>query len=102
MKKVTLCYCVRNKEVLLGMKRCGFGVGKWNGYGGKVKDGESPKQAAIRELGEESGLVADQKDLKQCSLIRFYFEQDFAFECYVYLISNWTGEPIETKEMSPK
>lgn len=102
MKKVTLCYCVREGKVLLGMKRCGFGVGKWNGFGGKVKEGESSKQASIRELHEESGLTVDENEPKQCALIRFFFEQEFAFECDVYLVRNWEGEPVETEEMSPK
>ncbi|CAN0505072.1 unnamed protein product, partial [Ectocarpus sp. 12 AP-2014] len=35
-----------SKEILLGMKKRGFGEGKWNGFGGKVESGESVEEAA--------------------------------------------------------
>ena len=37
------------------MKKRGFGEGKWNGFGGKVEEGETILQAALRELKEECG-----------------------------------------------
>ena len=101
MKKTTLCFCIKGDQVLLAMKKRGFGSGKWNGYGGKVQD-ESPKAAAVRELNEESGLVADEKDLLQVALIRFYFEGNPVSECFVYTIHSWKNEPVETEEMRPK
>ncbi len=35
-----LCFLVKDKRVLLGMKKRGFGVGMWNGIGGKIAKGE--------------------------------------------------------------
>jgi len=59
-----LCYLINNQgEVLLQFKRRGFGVGKWNGPGGKVETGEELEQAVIREVKEETGLEAS--DLKK-------------------------------------
>lgn len=43
-------------RLLLGLKKRGFGQGKWNGFGGKLDEGESPRQAAIREMKEESDV----------------------------------------------
>ncbi len=37
-------------RVLLGMKKRGFGAGKWNGFGGKVDPGETIVEAAARWL----------------------------------------------------
>jgi 8-oxo-dGTP diphosphatase / 2-hydroxy-dATP diphosphatase len=36
----------------------GFGIGRWNGFGGKVEPGETIADAAKRELLEESSVVA--------------------------------------------
>jgi len=39
MKDATLCLLIKEnpaKEILLTMKKRGFGVGKWNGVGGKI------------------------------------------------------------------
>ncbi|MDO8590857.1 MAG: NUDIX domain-containing protein, partial [bacterium] len=53
MRLTTLCFLVRDDEVLLAMKKRGFGVGKFNGVGGKVTAGESVLEAMIREAKEE-------------------------------------------------
>ena len=37
----------------LGEKKVGFGAGKYNGFGGKVKKGEAIEVAATREIREE-------------------------------------------------
>jgi len=84
------------------MKKRGFGSGKWNGYGGKVQTEENSITAAVRELEEESGLVADEKDLTQVALVRFYFDRNPVFECSVYTIRSWQGKPVETEEMRPQ
>jgi ADP-ribose pyrophosphatase YjhB (NUDIX family) len=45
-------------EVLVVRKdRPEWQVGRYNLVGGKIEDGETPEQCAIRELKEESGLV---------------------------------------------
>ncbi|MEJ2212436.1 MAG: NUDIX domain-containing protein, partial [Anaerolineae bacterium] len=43
------------RQVLLGLKRVGFGAGKLTGIGGKVEPGEEVAAAAARELEEEVG-----------------------------------------------
>ena len=101
MKLSTLCFCLRDDQVLLAMKKRGFGSGKWNGYGGKVADQETPRTAAVRELQEESGLSASEKALEQVGLVRFYFDGNQLFECHVFLIRDWRGEPRESDEMKP-
>ncbi len=102
MKKATICFCIQDDRVLLGMKKESFGAGKWNGFGGKVEPDESPLAAAVRELYEESGLTASEQDLKQVALVRFYFDKEPKFECHVYLTHAWQNEPIETQEMRPQ
>jgi 8-oxo-dGTP pyrophosphatase MutT (NUDIX family) len=43
---LTLCIIHKDSKILLGMKKRGFGAGFWNGFGGKVKEGESIEEAA--------------------------------------------------------
>ena len=47
-KLLTLVLVVQPGRVLLGMKKRGFGEGKWNGFGGKVQSGETIEEAARR------------------------------------------------------
>jgi len=57
MKKIaTVLVVVKDGKVLLGMKKRGFGEGRWNGFGGKPNAGESVEEAAIRETQEECGI----------------------------------------------
>lgn len=55
-KHLTLCFVHDNERILLGMKKRGFGANRWNGYGGKLLDGETVEEAAVREFQEEAGI----------------------------------------------
>lgn len=49
-KLLTLLFVLEPSRVLLGMKKRGFGMGRWNGFGGKVQADESIEDAAIRHV----------------------------------------------------
>lgn len=49
-KLLTLVLVVQPGRVLLGMKKRGFGAGRWNGFGGKVQPGEAIEEAARRYI----------------------------------------------------
>lgn len=102
MKKLmTLCTVHKHPKVLLGMKKTGFGMGKWNGFGGKVKDGESIVVAARREIKEEAGI--DVIDLEKLGLMTFEFDgKPDTYEVHIFKAKDFTGEPKETEEMAPK
>lgn len=57
LRQATICLLIKDDQVLLALKKRGFGEGKWNGVGGKVKDGETIEQTAIRETQEEIGVT---------------------------------------------
>jgi len=73
MQHATLCLLLRNNEILLAMKKRGFGAGRWNGIGGKPEKGESIEEAAIRELKEEIDVVVSLGDLESVGEMDFYF-----------------------------
>ena len=49
-KLLTLAFVCRDREILLGFKKRGFGAGRWNGFGGKVENGETIEEGAKRYL----------------------------------------------------
>lgn len=100
-KILTLCLTRKEGMVLLGMKKRGFGEGRWNGFGGKLEKGESIIDAAIREMREESGLKVE--ELEERGIINFQFlDTGKLLEVHVFDVLKYNGEPIETEEMSPK
>ena len=87
----------------MAMKKRGFGMGRWNGVGGKVSDGESVELATVREAQEEIGVIILPKDLKKIADLYFRFvdKEDWNQHCSVYMTSIWKGEPAESEEMKP-
>ena len=100
-KITTLVFVRRGDEILLGMKKRGFGEGRWNGFGGKIESGETPLEGAKRELGEESGLVGE--SFEEVAHIFFDFETTpDTIDCTVYFCDAYSGDPVETEEMRPQ
>jgi len=102
MRDVTLVLPVRDGKILLGMKKRGFGEGKINGFGGKLNEGESIFDAAVRELSEEIGIVVE--GLRKVGELDFRFphKEDGSWDqrAHVFLAEGWEGEPKESEEMS--
>jgi ADP-ribose pyrophosphatase YjhB (NUDIX family) len=95
---MTLCILRKGDELLLGMKKVRFGAGNYNGYGGKVDEGESIEQALVREMKEESRLELLKYELRG----RMKFELTDSFkEVHIYEGLDWVGDLIETDEMAP-
>ncbi|MBI5654958.1 8-oxo-dGTP diphosphatase [Candidatus Uhrbacteria bacterium] len=101
MKQTTLCYVVKDGQVLLAMKKRGFATGKWNGPGGKVEAGESVEQACRREVKEEVGIELE--NLEQRGVIEFRFPEKPEWDqvCSIFVATSFEGEPAESEEMRP-
>jgi 8-oxo-dGTP diphosphatase/2-hydroxy-dATP diphosphatase len=102
MKKLlTLCLVVDNKNILLGMKKRGWGEGRWNGFGGKVEDNEGIVEAAKRELLEESGICAN--TLEKRGIINFeYLDSGQLMEVHIFNVCDYSGCLTESEEMTPQ
>lgn len=105
-KPSTLCliHDKPNKRVLLGMKKRGFGAGRWNGFGGKLEPGETLLAAARREMSEESGITVEESNIIEVGNIDFEFQAKpgETLEVHIFRIEKWSGEPTESEEMKPQ
>lgn len=100
-KLLTLCIVQNGARVLLGMKKRGFGVGRWNGFGGKVKAGETLRAAAEREVMEEAGIEVH--DVMEVGVLEFQFQGNpEVLEVHVFKAESFRGEPRESDEMRPR
>lgn len=100
-KLLTLVVAIREGGVLLGMKKRGFGAGRWNGFGGKVEAGESLEAAAIRETREEASITPEA--LEAYGVLTFQWKgKPEVLEVHVYKTTKWQNEPSETEEMRPE
>ncbi|TCL39423.1 8-oxo-dGTP diphosphatase [Anaerospora hongkongensis] len=107
MYSTTLCFVVDGlpaRNVLLGMKKNGFGKGKYNGFGGKIEQNEGIKAAVLRELEEECGLIAAEQDLEKVGELDFIFPEQPAWDhdVHIYIVKRWQGGIRETEEMKPE
>jgi len=105
MKKIqTLIIIHKHPHILLGMKKRGFGMGKWNGFGGKVEKGEEVVEAAKRELFEEVGIEV--ADMCLIGILEFEWQNkkfsDDILKVHIFRANNYKGEPCESEEMLPK
>lgn len=108
MQQATLCFLVKKnkgeRELLLAMKKRGFGQGKWNGIGGKLdlKRDKDIFETAIRETKEEIGVEV--KDVEKIAVLNFHFphQGEWDQDVHVFLAREWEGEPEESEEMKPK
>jgi len=100
-KLLTLCIVQKDEQVLLGFKKIGFGAGRWNGFGGKVEEGETIEAAAIRETKEEAGI--DVEDMEEVAVIEFEFTGNpVPHEVHAFFAGSFKGEPSESDEMRPE
>ena len=99
-KPLTLCIVHKDDKVLLGLKKRGFGEGRWNGFGGKLEEGETIEEAAKREMFEESGLTVE--DINKCGILEFRVLGDTEIlEVHIFKALDFEGKPVESDEMKP-
>jgi len=101
IKPLTLCIIRQNSKILLGMKKRGFGAGRWNGFGGKLSAGETIEEAAKREMMEETGI--ELADWNKVGIIDFEFKNNpEILQVHIFKINSYLGEPTESEEMKPQ
>jgi 8-oxo-dGTP diphosphatase len=101
-----LCFVTRSAgaEVLLGLKKTGFGAGRIVGLGGHVEPGETAAEAAVREVAEESGLRVNLADLRSAGTVTFRFPARPKWDQVVgvFVADRFQGRPEESDEIAPQ
>ena len=100
MDEATLCYLLEDDEVLLIEKKRGLGEGLYVGPGGKLEDGETPRECVVREVEEEVGLVV--ADPVKVGEFEFVFGDDPVTFVHVFRATEFEGTPRETPEADPE
>ena len=94
----TLVYVVKDDQVLMihrNQRLDDLHFDKYNGLGGKFEEGESPRQCAIRELKEESGLDAHKLTLKGHILFPKFDKHGRDWLVFIYTVQEFKGELIK-------
>ncbi|GLV35012.1 hypothetical protein CBL_09492 [Carabus blaptoides fortunei] len=97
----TLVFIKNEYQVLLGLKKRGFGKGKWNGFGGKVEKNETIFDGAIRETKEECNLKVN--NLKHVGIVAYEDILDCRMDfVHVFTANKYTDILQESDEMKPE
>lgn len=98
-ERASLLLLVKGGRMMLILKKRGLGAGKFNGPGGRLEPGETPLQAAMREVQEEVGVVPS--GVSAAGELRFQFVDGHSIQGFVFTASGFTGELCETDEAVP-
>jgi 8-oxo-dGTP diphosphatase len=91
MKQVVAALILRNDEFLIGQRTKHQPMPlKWEFPGGKIEEGEQPRDALKRELEEELGIVATIGD--EVARFRHEYKGGNAVELRFYAVLEYTGE----------
>lgn len=89
----TLCYIEKENKYLMlhrTKKKNDINSGKWLGVGGKLEKGESPEQCLLREIKEETGLIAKKYEFR--GIVIFNYNDDESLFMYLYTCDDFIGE----------
>jgi 8-oxo-dGTP diphosphatase len=95
----TLLFIHDAERVLLIRKKRGLGAGKINAPGGRLEPGETPEQAAIREVEEE--VCVTPLGVSPRGALRFEFTDGYRLHAHLFVASGFRGSPTETDEAVP-
>lgn len=85
---------IRNNEVVLvKRKNTSFMDGFYDLPSGHIEEGEDIKDAAARELKEETGLEVDTNDLKLFAITQCFITPERPYLYFMFRTNKWRGEP---------
>lgn len=97
-KETVLAYIEKDNSYLMllrNKKKHDINANKWIGVGGHLEKEETPEDALIREIKEETGL--DVISYSKKGLIHFNYD-DISELMHLYIVNDFKGELIECDE----
>lgn len=98
MKQTVMIYLEKNDKFLMlhrTKKEKDINKNKYIGVGGHVEENETPNQAVVREVKEETGL--DLISFTKSGIVYFILN-GYKEEMHIYLSNDFKGEIIECNE----
>lgn len=95
IRKAVKCILIENGKIVITKYLKGSKIGYYDIPGGKIEDGETPKETAIREMREETGIeILDL--IKRGSFEVEYPNRVFIFD--VFMAKQYKGNPQNFEE----
>jgi len=94
--RYTLCFIIRDEMILMLHRLNPPNQGLWNGVGGRLEPGESPRQSVIREAFEETGFQIEQVAFR--GILSWDGFETPAGGLYIFTATVPHGEPLACSE----
>jgi 8-oxo-dGTP diphosphatase len=94
--RYTLCFLTRGDQILMLHRQKPPNQGLWNGVGGRLEPGESPRVSMMREVREETGFQLN--DLAFAGVLTWEGFEIPPGGLYIFTAEAPTGEPDECTE----
>jgi len=90
------CLILRGDEILLQERPAGrIWAGMLNGPGGKVDAGETPAQAVVREVHEETGLAIVDPQPRGALTLHIPARQPLVLRVDIFVVKTFAGDAVE-------
>jgi 8-oxo-dGTP diphosphatase len=89
--RYTLCFLTRGEDILMLHRRNPPNQGLWNGVGGHLEPGESPRECMLREIREETGYAL--AEVRFAGLLTWDGFEIPSGGLYIFTAEAPTGEP---------
>ncbi len=89
------CLIIKDNKVLMELRKNKFDAGLYSLVGGCMEDGETVKQAAVREIKEEVGLKVHEDDIEVISVLHRITPKPDSWQSieFVLLVNKFSGNP---------
>ena len=96
MREAVICFVIAGDGVLLINRNKSPFKGMWNAVGGKVEKGETPEDACVREVFEESGILISSPE--RVSRFTWNYDDEVGYAFKVEVKNTGKNFPFSTEE----